>query len=69
MKKHPSYSICNTSHECDMLGDNPDEPCWGIVGWTDEICTEDYDDCFWGYLCEGHMPLDSGKPYEAPPND
>lgn len=61
--KSDSYNIEVTGEDCACLGDSPSEPCWGQVRFTEEVCTED-GDCFFGCLCEGHMPMDErGAPY------
>lgn len=51
-------------------------PCWGQVWATDEICNEDYSDCYWLHACEGHQYCyvensfeDNLKKYEPEPKN
>jgi hypothetical protein len=52
MYRLPSYKP-DGRHHC-WHGYDLAEPCWGPVSLTDEICSEDYSDCWDFYQCEAH---------------
>lgn len=47
--------------DCNLLGNDPNEPCWGDVTCIDEIYDEDAEDHFWLHLCKGHVDCYDGK--------
>lgn len=52
--KSKSYkqADCCGDNDCNLLGYNDNEPCWGQVRVQDEEWTED--DYWWIHRCEGH---------------
>jgi hypothetical protein len=57
MSTSPSYrkSTCCWGADCEMLGEEPDQPCWGRVDYQQNHDIEDElgDPC-WHHLCRGH---------------
>lgn len=56
---------CCPDEDCDWLGDNEDEPCWGQTTVTDEWWYDDENgsDSGWIHACEGHSECYEGKSY------
>lgn len=44
-------ACCDT--DCNLLGSNPEEPCWGDVSVVDEVEDEN-GDYVWVHSCSGH---------------
>ncbi len=55
MPKSESYktALCCPGRECDRLGDDEDQPCWGQVDWA----VDDYSEAIlpWTHACQGHI--------------
>ncbi len=53
-KSSESYrkSECCGGCDCDFLGENEDEPCWGQVTYT---CVELGEDLYPAHVCQGHQ--------------
>lgn len=63
--RSPTYSP-NGYGECPQLDSTTAEtPCWGRVEIVDEICNEDYSDCWLIHACGGHAEACSGRAYIA----
>ena len=61
-KTYKSATCC--SEDCTYAhSSTEEEPCWGEVEVVDEVCTEDYSDCWWIHACEGHRDLCEGGKY------
>lgn len=60
-KSYNPHSCCGA--DCNNLGDNPEEPCWGDVEVVDEIYDEDIEDYSCLHMCQGHIGAYYGNGY------
>ena len=58
-----AYTVCHCGANCDWLGADADEPCWGEVAPSGISGDDDF--C---HACRGHYGRAfDGSPYEAAP--